>query len=46
MTVHLPAKQGEAPREQVDRVFAALNGSKPFQRKLSDFVTTQMTREM
>lgn len=46
MTVHLPAKQGEAPREQVDRVFAALNGSEPFQRKLSDFVTAQMTREM
>lgn len=46
MAVHLPAKQGEAPREQVDRVFAVLNGSEPFQRKLSDFVTAQMTREM
>lgn len=44
MAVHLPIKQGEAPKEQVDRIFAALNGSNSFKRKLSDFVTRQMER--
>ena len=42
MAVHLPIKQGETPKEQVDRIFAALNDSDPFKRKLSDFVTRQM----
>ena len=42
MAVHLPIKQGEAPKEQVDRIFAALNDSDSFKRKLSDFVTRQM----
>ena len=40
--VHLPVRQGEAPKEQVDRIFAALNDSDSFKRKLSDFVTRQM----
>ena len=44
MAVHLPIKQGETPKEQVDRIFAALNDSDPFKRKLSDFVTRQMER--
>ena len=30
MAVHLPAKQGEPQREQVDRIFTALNGSGAF----------------
>ena len=44
MAVRLPARQGEAPKEQVDRIFAALNDSDSFKRKLSDFVARQMER--
>lgn len=44
MAVQLPIKQGETPKEQVDCIFAALNDSDPFKRKLSDFVTRQMER--
>ena len=42
MSVHLPAKQGEAPKEQVNRVFAALNDNDSFKVKLFDFVTGQI----
>lgn len=42
MSVHLPVEPGETPKEQVNRFFAALNGSDSFKRKLSDFVTRQM----
>jgi len=42
MSVHLPAKQGEAQREQVDRIFATLNESGVFRAKLHDFVTEQL----
>lgn len=41
MAVHLPARQGEAPKEQVDRVFAALNGNERFKMKLTDFIMAQ-----
>ena len=41
MAVHLPARQGEAPKEQVDRVFAALNGNEMFKMKLADFIMAQ-----
>lgn len=41
MAVHLPARQGEAPKEQVDRVFAALNGNEKFKMKLADFIMAQ-----
>lgn len=43
MSVHLPAKRGEAPKEQVDRIFAALNDNNTFRAKLSDFVREQLT---
>ena len=42
MSVHLPIKQGETPKEQVDRVFAALNGSGVFKAKLADFISGQL----
>ena len=45
MSVHLPAKQGEAPKEQVTRVFAALNDNDSFKVKLFDFVTGQMAHD-
>lgn len=45
MSVHLPAKQGEAPKEQVNRVFAALNDNDSFKVKLFDFVTGQMAHD-
>lgn len=41
MSVHLPVRQGEAPKEQVDRVFAALNGNEMFKMKLADFIMAQ-----
>lgn len=42
MSVHLPAKQGESPKEQVDRIFASLNANSIFKEKLSGFVKEQM----
>ena len=42
MSVHLPVKPDETPKEQVNRFFAALNDSDSFKRTLSDFVTRQM----
>lgn len=42
MSVHLPAKQGETSREQVDRIYALLSGNASFKAKLSDFITAQM----
>ena len=45
MSVHLPAKQGEVPKEQVNRVFAALNDNDSFKVKLFDFVTGQMAHD-
>lgn len=42
MSVHLPVKPDETPKEQVNRFFAVLNDSDFFKRTLSDFVTRQM----
>ena len=42
MSVHLPIKQGETPKEQVDRIFAALNSSGAFQSQLSQFILEQL----
>ena len=42
MSVHLPAKQGEAPKEQVHRIFASLNDDNTFRAKLSGFVAEQL----
>ena len=42
MSVHLPAKRSETPKEQVNRIYATLSGSGSFKEKLSDFITAQM----
>ena len=42
MSVHLLAKEGEAPQEQVSRVFGALSGNGEFNEKLVSFVKCQM----
>lgn len=42
MSVHLPAKQSETPKEQVDRIFASLNESGTFRAKLTDFISEQI----
>lgn len=39
MSVHLPAKQDEAPKAQVDRIFASLIESNIFKEKLTDFIS-------
>lgn len=41
MAVHLPIKQGEAPKEQVNRIFASLNGDDAFRTRLFDFIVQQ-----
>ena len=41
MAVHLPIKQGETPKEQVNRIFASLNGDDAFRKKLLDFIVQQ-----
>ena len=38
MPIHLPAKPDEAPREQVNRIFASLNGDDAFRTKLFNFI--------
>ncbi len=45
MSVHLPAKQGEAQREQVERIFATLNNDNTFKNKLRGFVTEQLEQK-
>lgn len=42
MSVHLPAKQNETPKEQVDRIFASLHENGTFRSKLTDFVSEQL----
>lgn len=42
MSVHLPVKQGELPKEQVDRIFASLNSNSTFRAKLSAFFREQL----
>lgn len=42
MSVHLPAERNEPPKEQVDRIFASLNGSGIFKAKLADFISGQL----
>ena len=41
-SVHLPAKEGEAPREQANRVFEALSDNGEFNAKLVDFIKGQV----
>lgn len=45
MPVHLPAKPDEAPKEQVNRVFGALNDNSEFHTKLLDFIAAQLKHE-
>lgn len=42
MSVHLPVKPDEAPKEQVNRIFASLNGDDAFRARLSDFIVQQL----
>lgn len=42
MPVRLPAKQDESQREQVNRIFAALNENGTFKVKLYDFVAARL----
>ena len=46
MPIHLPAKQGEVPGEQVNRIFASLNENAAFKSKLRGFVTGQLEQEL
>ena len=41
MSVHLPVKPDEAPKEQVNRIFASLNGDDAFRTKLFNFIVQQ-----
>ena len=45
MPIHLPAKPDEAPKEQVNRIFASLNGDNTFRTKLFDFIIQQPNTE-
>ncbi len=42
MSIHLPTKRGETPKEQVYRIFASLNENSVFKAKLRDFVKDQL----
>lgn len=42
MSVHLPVKSGEVPKEQVNRIFASLNENDTFKAKLYHFVAHQL----
>lgn len=46
MSVHLPAIEGEAPREQANRVFEALSDNGEFNAKLVEFVKEQAAHEI
>lgn len=45
MPIHLPAKPDEAPKEQVNRIFASLNGDDAFRTKLFDFIIQRPNME-
>lgn len=42
MSVHLPGKPDETPKEQANRVFGALNDNVEFNGKLVDFIREQL----
>ncbi len=42
MPLHLPAKEGEPPKEQVERIFAALNMNDTFKARLLEFFSKQL----
>lgn len=45
MSVHLPAKRGETPEEQVERMFGELNDNADFNAKLFDFINEKIMLE-
>lgn len=45
MSVHLPARQGEMPKEQVARMFGELNDNTQFNAKLFDYIKEQIMFE-
>ena len=46
MSVHLPVKQGETPKEQVERMFGELNDNTQFNTRLFDFIKGQLMLDM
>ena len=42
VSLHLPARQKEPLREQLRRIFSALNENRTFQGRLLSFVTAQL----
>ena len=42
MPIHLPAKSGELPKEQVNRIFVSLNENEAFKEKLLHFIARQV----
>lgn len=42
MSVHLPARQGEQPLEQMSRIFASLSENERFKVKLFDYITKRL----
>ena len=46
MSVHLPARQGEMPKEQVGRMFEELNDNMQFNAKLFEYIKEQIMLEL
>ena len=46
MSVHLPVKQGETPKEQVERMFGELNDNTQFNTRLFEFIKGQLMLDM
>lgn len=44
MAVHLPIKQDESPKEQVNRIFSSLNENEAFKTVLYRFIVRQLQR--
>lgn len=45
MPVRLPAKEGELQRDQINRIFGALNENETFKTRLFDFVAGQLENQ-
>lgn len=46
MSVHLPARQGEMPKEQVGRMFEELNNNMQFNAKLFEYIKERIMLEL
>lgn len=42
ISIHLPAKPGETPGEQVSRIYTSLNGYDAFKAKLSSYIAEHL----